>query len=142
MSAERLARMDAFVQAEVEQWTAYMAAQLRAGVARKGIVVSGEFLRTIAARAANEGLQKASVALSFDTAGRFADMGAGNAYRLGKYQGSADRAELLKGRKGNKVYSRTAYGTLSTLMNNMANMYLERVPDLIKQTLTDGTDKN
>ena len=142
MSQERLSQVDAFFEEQVVKWTPYMAERLRAGVRRKGIVVSGEFLNTIAARAVINGLQTAETLLKFDTAGRMADMGAGRAYKLGKYQGSADRAELLKGRRGNKVYSRTAYGTLSTLMNNMANMYVERVPDLIKQTLTDGTGKN
>lgn len=137
MSEERLSRMDAFLQEEVVAWTAYMEERLKAAVARKGIVAEGAFLRSIAAKAANEGLQKAAVALTFDNAGRFADMGAGRAYRLGQYTGR-NRSDVLKGRRGNKVYSRTAYGTLSTLMNNLANKYVEEVPDLIKNSITNG----
>lgn len=138
MSAEQqLSRMDAFLQEEVRAWTAYMEERLRQAVQRKGVVASGTFLRSIAARAVNEGLQQARTELQFDTAGRFADMGAGRAYRLGVYQGRS-REEVLKGRRGNKVYSRTAYGTLSTLMNNLANKYVEELPTLIQQAANDG----
>lgn len=137
MSQQRLERIDAFVQQEVEQWSRYLLQRMEAGVRRRGIVASGEFLRSLATTAARQGLQRAAVALSFAGHGRFADMGAGNMYHKGAYQGRS-REEVLKGRRGNKVYSRTAYGTLSTLMNNLANKYVDEIPELLKQSMTDG----
>ncbi|MBL8000400.1 MAG: hypothetical protein JNL05_00445 [Flavobacteriales bacterium] len=139
MSQEQLNRMDAFVQEEVDQWTVYLEQRLRAGVARRGIVVSGEYLRSIAASAARKGLQQAEAELRFATQGRFADMGAGWGYHKGQYILNAEqKREALKGRKGNKVYSKVAYGTLSTLMNNLANKYVEEIPELIQQAANDG----
>lgn len=138
-SEEQLQRMDDFLQEEVRQWTEYLLSRMK--VAAGKTVVSEEYLRSLATSAAEEGLQKAKAELSFSEHGRFADMGAGRMYTKGVYHGDRDARgrQHLIGRKGNKNYSRTAYGTLNGLMEGVANKYLERTPELIKQALTDGT---
>lgn len=128
---------DAFLGEEVEQWSSWMLQRLQQNV-RTGANDNAEFLGSLAVRATREALQRYRVQLSFVRHGRFADMGAGRGYSKGQYIGTAARGEMLKGRKGNKVYSRTAYGTLSTLMHNVANKYIQLAPELIKETLTHG----
>ena len=128
---------DAFLGEEVEQWSTWMLDRLRNNV-RAGSNDSAEFLGSLAVRATREALQRYRVQLAFVRHGRFADMGAGRGYIKGQYIGTSQRGEMLKGRRGNKVNSRTAYGTLSTLMNNVANKYIRLAPELIKQTLTHG----
>lgn len=133
--------MDEFLQEEVRLWSEYMLERVRNAV-RTGGNDSGDWLQSLAVTAAKEGLQRAKVELSFRTHGRMADMGAGKGYRKGVYIGRDTRTELHRGRKGSKVYSRTAYGSLRTLMNNVANKYVQLVPELLKKEITNGTDQN
>jgi hypothetical protein len=127
---------DAFLKETTEKWTAFMLERLKANVRSEQVIDSAEFLESIAAKAAQQGLMRYQVELRYARQGRFADMGAGKGYIKGQFQGRLQRGQRLRGRKGNKVYSRTAYGTLSTLMNNVANQYIKLVPDLIKHNLT------
>lgn len=129
---------DRFLQEEIDQWLPFMVERLKGNVRGAGVIDSADFLASIAATAAREGVMRYRAQLSFVEHGRFADMGAGKGYEKGVYVGTAARGQRLKGRKGNKVYSRTAYGTLGTLMNNVANKYIEIVPELLKQSLTNG----
>lgn len=130
---------DAYLGEEVQEWSTWMLARLQQNV-RTGVNDNAEFLGSLAVRATREALQRYRVQLSFVRHGRFADMGAGRGYVKGQYVGTAGRGEALKGRKGNKVYSRTAYGTLGTLMNNVANKYIKLAPELLKQAITHDQD--
>lgn len=132
-----LQRIDDEVQRIVKEHAAYQRDRVEATVRAKGVVDTGTFADSIASAAVNEGLQKARIELSFDRAGRFADMGAGNMYKLGVYMGREERTAHLKGRKGTPAYSKAAYGTLSTLMNLLANMYVPETLNLMKQPLQD-----
>ena len=137
-SEAELQRMDDFLQEEVRLWTEYLYGRMVNAAGKT--VVSEEYLRSIATRAAAEGLQQARAELSFSEHGRFADMGAGRMYTKGVYHGDRDARgqQMLIGRKGNKNYSRTAYGSLTGLMEAVANKYLSETPEIIKNSITHG----
>lgn len=128
---------DRFLQEEIDHWTTFMLGRLQNNVRSAGVIDSAEFLASLAATAAKEGVMRYRTQLAFVRHGRFADGGYGRGYHKGVYVGTAARGQRLKGRKGNKVYSRTAYGTLGTLMNNVANKYIELAPELLKSALTN-----
>ena len=132
-----LARID-FMNEEVRAHARYLQEQLTLNFRQAGIAVSGDTVRGFVCKAMGGTGGHAEIDTLFPLQGRMSDMGAGNAYQLGKYIGRNARTELHKGRKGNKVYSRTAWGTQNTLINNLANKFIEHARVNMKDTLLNG----
>lgn len=137
MSDDLTQRINAEAQRIAKEWGPSLRDTVERNVRAKGVVDEGSFADSIAQTTTDEGLLKARTELSFSTHGRMADMGAGNMYKLGQYMGREERTDLLTGRKGNKAYSKAAYGRIGSLTNLLANMYVEEVPTGIKHILED-----
>lgn len=133
-----LAKLD-FMHEEVRKHAIYLREQLVNNFRRKGIVASGQTVNSFVCRALGGNGDRDEIQVLFPDQGRFSDMGAGRAYKLGQYVGRDARTEEHKGRKGHKQYSRTAFGTQSTLLNILANGFIEHTQRELKNTLnTDG----
>lgn len=119
--------MRAFVAEELSEFATYLAQQARERIMGRNIVVDRDLLNSIATQTAENELK-----LWFQDHGRFHDMGAGRGYHKGKFTGVEERGDILKGRKPSKWYSRLAWGSVyGTLVNNIANKYVQEVPGLI-----------
>jgi len=101
-------------------------------------VASGTTVSSFVCRALGGDGSKDEINALFPDAGRFSDMGAGRGYMLGKYVGRDTRTELHKGRKGHKQYSKTAWGTQGTLINLLANGFIDHVRTNLKDTILNG----
>lgn len=123
-----------FVKSELQQWTPFLVARLRAQLVSRNISVSGPLLNSVVGQVVND----QEVDLSFLKYGRFHDMGARQGWHKGQFTGRNERGERLRPPKPSKFYSRTAWGTLTTLINNLQNTYVARLQQDIHQTLTDG----
>lgn len=136
--SQPLSEIDAFLAEETRRWTVFLRQQLVQNLQRRGVRVSGEWVDNVVANELGAGAGRDIAELLFPTHGRMQDMGAGNGYRLGQYVGKRTNATDLRGRKGSKIYSRTAYGTLNTLINNLANKFVQHTAEGLKHTLSDG----
>ena len=124
----------AIMQEELREWAPFLAARLRSQLASRNISMSGALaMSTIATVVASN-----QVDLSFLRYGRFNDMGARRGGEKGQFTGRAQRGEKLRPPKPTKYYSRTAWGTLTTLINNIASSYVEQISSDIKHDLTNG----
>lgn len=117
--------MAAFVTATLQEFgTEHLLQQARQRIKGRNITVDEELLQSLAVTVATNELQ-----LWFKDYGRMHDMGAGRGYRKGKYLGSEERGQLLKGRKPSKWYSRLAWGSVyGTLVDKLSNSYIANVP--------------
>jgi hypothetical protein len=117
--------MAAFVTATLHEFgTDHLLAQARDRIRGRNITVDEELLRSLAVTVATNELN-----LWFADHGRMHDMGAGRGYRKGKFMGSQERGQLLKGRKPSKWYSRLAWGSVyGTLVDKLSNSYIANVP--------------
>ena len=121
--------MEAFVEAELGEFSTWLYEQARDRITGRNIMVDRDLLQSLAVHAARNELQ-----VWFADHGRMHDMGAGRGYHKGKFMGVEDRGEILKGRKPSKWYSRMMWGAIfGTLVNNLANKYIAEVPGRIKQ---------
>jgi len=119
--------MDAFVAEELQAFAQYLLEQAKERLLRRNIVADRDLLNSLATQAAEKELR-----LWFADHGRMHDMGAGKGYEKGKFMGVEERGEILKGRTPSKWYSRMAWGSVyGTLVNNLANKYVQEVPGLI-----------
>lgn len=126
----------AFINDELESWTPFLVERLRAQIRSRNIRESDELLHSVVAEVVNGN----ETDLSFLGYGRFHDGGYGPHFHKGQFMGNKDRRGLppIKGRKPSKFYSRTAWGSLTTLINNLQNRYVEGLSTGIKDILTDG----
>ncbi len=132
-----LARIE-FLQEETRAHAAYLYEQLVQNLQQRGVVDTGTLVKSFIVRElGGSGLQEEINAL-FPTYGRFGDMGARRGWRKGQPTGRDGRTEALKAPKGHKVYSRTVWGSQNTLINNLANKFVEHARTNLKDTLTDG----
>lgn len=117
--------MEAFVTATLQEFgTEHLLAKARERIKGRNITVDEELLQSLAVTVATNELQ-----LWFKDHGRFHDMGAGRGYSKGKFLGSEERGQLLKGRKPSKWYSRLAWGSVyGTLVDKLSNSYIANVP--------------
>lgn len=133
----QLSEIDAFMAEEVKRWTEFLAPQVQQALTRAGHVFTGDLVQNVVARELGASNGKDIAELMFPTQGRMVDMGAGLGYRLGTYIGTRPNVPH-PGHHGSKAYSRTAYGTLNTLISNLSNKFIAHTADGLKATLTDG----
>jgi hypothetical protein len=117
--------MAAFVTATLQEFgTEHLLAQARERVKGRNIVVDEDLLASLAVTIATDELN-----LWFADHGRMHDMGAGRGYSKGKFLGSEERAQFLKGRKPSNWYSKLAWGSVfGTLVDRLSNSYIKEVP--------------
>lgn len=130
--AEMDAQMQAFVQEVLTKFAADWVGTAKERLAARNIKASEDLLRSVAMQVLPGELQAA-----FSDQGRFHDMGAGRGYTKGQYVGTAERAEILKGRKPSKWYSRLTWGRIygaGGLVDQLSNAYVREVPGQLKQT--------
>lgn len=130
------AHMQAFVQqtldAFAQEWVDTAKQRLRA----RNIVADEVLLGSVAADVLPGELRAA-----FAQQGRMHDMGAGRGYRKGQYVGADERAEILKGRKPSKWYSRLTWGMIyggGGLVDRLSNAYVRELPGQIKEAVEPG----
>jgi hypothetical protein len=130
----------AFINEELEWWTAYVQDRLKFALERRKIKVSEELMKSIDADVRNAAQEaQGAAALSFKTHGRFVDMGAGRGYRKGVPTSVAVRERLQdkRGRRPKKWYSKVAYGTVNRLIERLLSRYQEHVIYGVKNILED-----
>lgn len=128
-----------FIADEMQWYQEYLTDRLKQELRNKNINVSGELLQSITGKALkasdeNEG----GAAISFNTYGRFVDMGAARGWHKGQPTQELIINKLtktLRKPKGKKQYSPVAYGTLDRLAYNLATKYSESITLGIKETL-------
>lgn len=131
---ELLQNEEAIMQAELKKWAPFLVARLKSQLASRNISATGDLANSVAAYVANSH----QVDLRFLLYGRFSDMGARRGWHKGQFIGRSERGERMRPPKGTKFYSRTAWGTLSTLINNIASSYVEQLSTDIKTSLENG----
>lgn len=120
----------AFVTQTLEQFgTEHLLKQARERIQRRNIKVDEDLLQSLAVTVATDELN-----LWFADHGRMHDMGAGRGYHKGKFMGSEERGQFLKGRKPSKWYSRLAWGSVyGTLVDKLSNEYIKKIPGAMAQ---------
>lgn len=112
------ARVEAFIQDELEQLAPLFAERFGQKLQALGKVHSRELLNSMASKA----VSNREIQAAFLQYGRFVDMGARRGWRKGVYVG--------KGKAGPKPkkaiwYSRIKYGLYGQLVSNLSNKYVE-----------------
>lgn len=124
----------AFVGEELKKWAPFLVERLKSQLTSRNISVNGPLLHSVVADVADD----KQVDLSFLKYGRFHDMGAKRGWHKGQFVGHQQRGERLRPPKPSKFYSRTGWGTLTTLINNLQNTYVARLQEDIHQSLTNN----
>lgn len=124
-----------FVTKSLADYNERSIAQMKAAAKRMGIGVTNEGLQSLAYQAYSQSEGGASSKLSLREYLRMVDMGAGRAHPLGGLQATAvtlqasNRSGLAqvkdKVRRPKKFYSKTVYGNLGILMNDLLYGYTE-----------------
>lgn len=128
--------MQAFIDAELTGFAAYLKEQARERILRMGLVMDEDLLHSLSVSVASS-----EIAFSFSDHGRMQDGGYGKDYHKGKYLGPSEREHLLKGRKPIKWYSPLAYGSVyGRLVPNLMNRYIAEVPGMVKNAAELGND--
>ena len=125
---------EAFIAEELQRWAPFLESRLKSQLRSRNIMESGDLVRSTVASA----ISSTEVQASFLRYGRFHDMGAKPGWNKGQFVGREQRAERLRPPKPSKYYSRTAWGAMTTLINNLQSRYIEAIPADMKQTLTNG----
>ena len=123
-----------FVRQELAEWAPFLEARLKSQLRTRNISVNGPLVQSVVADVPNWN----EADLRFLKEGRFHDMGARRGWHKGQFVGHATRGERLRPPKPSKFYSRTAWGTLNTLITNLQNRYQQRLQEDAYQTLTHG----
>ncbi len=125
---------EAFIAEEMARWAPFLESRLRSQLRSRNIMESGDLIRsTVATAIANNEVQA-----SFLRYGRFHDMGAKPGWQKGQFTGRDYRGARQRPPKPSKYYSRTAWGAMTTLINNLQSRYVEAIPADLKRTLTNG----
>lgn len=128
-----------FINDEMSWFAEYLESRLKQELINKGINVTGDLLRSISGKAIAAGdSDEGSAAFSFNTYGRFIDMGAARGWHKGQPTQELITNKLsksLKSPKKMKQYSPVAYGSLDRLAYNLATNYSESIKLGIKETL-------
>lgn len=133
---EGVAYESEFIEHELRAWAAMVDENLKTALSDKGIGISESLRRSLAYRilAAGSG-HKGRYQLVFNEYGRFVDMGAGKPKGLQSEQNK--RAAIMRAsgqsRRPKKWYSRTVYGSLSSLINRLVKNYAEFSVKYIKE---------
>ncbi len=110
-----------FINHELDAWADRVADAVIAGLKKNKIGITQELRDSVKARARQNVGE-----LLFKEYGRFVDMGAGKGSKRGIESISSNRAALT-GRRPKKFYSKTAYGTLGSLINALLSNYQEHI---------------
>jgi hypothetical protein len=126
-----------FIEHELREWAAMVDDNLRTQLSQKDIGITESMRRSLAYRIlAASGSHKGQYQLIFHEYGRFVDMGAG---RNGKgLQSERNKREAInratgKNRRPKKWYSKTFYGSLTSLINRLVRNYSEFVVQHMKE---------
>lgn len=130
------AAADQFIAEEMRAWAPFLEARLRSQLRSRNIVESGDLVRSTVATA----IGTHEVQAAFLRYGRFHDMGAKPGWEKGQFVGRDHRGARQRPPKPSKYYSRTAWGAMTTLINNLQSRYVEAIPADIKRVITDGKD--
>ena len=113
----------AFIAQEIDKWTDTVVDLVLEALRKKKIGITSALEKSVRGQA-----RQNIGELVFKSYGRFRDMGAGRGYNKGVEKISENRRKLTrKGRPPEKFYSKAAYGTLSGLMRNLSNTYIEKI---------------
>jgi hypothetical protein len=124
------ANQENFIHHELDAWADRVTNAVIRSLKREKIGITQELRNSIKSRA------KQNIGeLLFTEYGRFVDMGAGKGSRKGIESIASNRA-VLTGRRPKKFYSKTAYGTLSSLIQALVSNYREHVVYQAKNHLT------
>lgn len=124
-----------FLRRESQEFAEFLEGLLTNEARRLKLQNSEDLLSSIRVLAMASGAEGAEILVRFATHGRFRDMGAGSGYHKGKPISDGERQALVRGkaRKPAKWYSKTAYGSLNTLIGNLSNKYVEQVVESAKK---------
>jgi hypothetical protein len=130
------AHMQAFVQQVLSDFAEEWQQAAKERLAGRNIRASEDLLQSVSAKAL-----PGMVQALFADQGRFHDMGAGRGYTKGKFTGTDDRAEFLKGRKPSNWYSKLTWGKVygaGGLVDLLSNAYVREVPGQLVQEFKKG----
>jgi hypothetical protein len=115
------ANQENFINHELDAWANRVTDAVIRALKRERIGITQELRDSVKARA------KQNIGeLLFLQYGRFVDMGAGKGSRRG-VESIASNRSMLTGRRPKKFYSKTAYGTLSSLIQALVSNYREHI---------------
>lgn len=97
-------------------WAARTEAVLKESIKKLGIGVTDELYASLKTQVIEKGGDLIDINLTFLARGRYVDMGAGQGYAKGVFEGVASNREKLIGRKPKKWYSKPFYGRINALM--------------------------
>lgn len=129
--------MEAFVQQVLSTFAEEWQQAAKERLAGRNIRASDELLQSVSAKAL-----PGMVQALFEDQGRYHDMGAGRGYHKGKFMGTEERAEFLKGRTPSQWYSRLTWGKVygaGGLVDLLSNAYVREVPGQLVQEFKQGS---
>jgi hypothetical protein len=127
------ADIEAFIAEELAEMAPLFQDRLSEQLRQRGIIASGDLLRSMAAKA----VAHREIQVAFMLHGRFHDMGARAGWRKGVYIGKGDAARRPKP-KPSKFYSRTKMGLFGQLVSNLSNKYVEALYQQARSELAHG----
>jgi hypothetical protein len=125
-----------FISDELENWAEEVETELKKALQRMHIGVSDELFQSIKSqviRASTTGDGK--FMLSFLEYGRMVDIGTGRGGRGKAVENRKKNRQAWAGRKPKKFYSKTAYGMLNRLIENIMYGYQEASAETVKSAL-------
>jgi hypothetical protein len=140
-----------FIQKSLAEYMERTITGMRIKAQQMGIGVTDEGLRSLSYQALQQGESSGAAKLSFKEYLRMVDMGAGRGHPLGgmgymranlltsKFDGQAI-LKKNKVRKPKKFYSKTAYGNLTWLGNQLLYGYTEETIASLKKEMTNGVN--
>jgi hypothetical protein len=125
-----------FIEDSLNEWASLVDEQLKAAMNRMNISVTNDLynsilFQVIRATAGHDG----RAVLSFHEYGRFVDMGTGKGGRGKAVESLKKNRKAWEGRKPKKFYSKTSYGMLNRLIEQLIYGYQVASTETVKTAL-------